>query len=398
MIIRLLSILLFLILSYNFYVLAQKRDISKYLDAKIELIEKRISILKRYKEYRDEAYDIGWNTKKWSNKKYEDDLLRLERELEDYKDLKKSLGANMTIVRDFFEKKGPKTRCSLQLCVDILGEINHKLVKDIININQQIVINGIDSIDVKRATNRDASELDQLLSDIMDLEFRNFACERSIADYVGDVDFDTEKMGKCFVSVLKEESKTLGYTPSLQNGNPQIQSSIRPYDNRLNLDKEILERLSKKILEYDDYKLTPWEMLRLCVSDSTGGLEQALDICYQVLRFNRSRPDVIRKYLDIRGDRQTGGDNSGDWYHLFAMARIRIKLGRITSWLYFPGVFMSQESTIDFSVSAGWDSKEILNDLNGIGIGASAVNNFEQTNKPPSELCKFGDIFSYDQD
>lgn len=206
---------------------------------------------------------------------------------------------------------------------------------------------------------------------------RNQNCQKQLSTVQFNGDLAGESLGKCFGSIIIEEASKLRVPISIEDNSPflsPMNKNMPDFDLRH-------KRVTEFVESSADYQLFPWDLFRICAIVAGGNLESALNICYQSLRFNRLRPDFKRKLVDIRGDRPTGGDNSGDWYHIFGMAYTALVLGKSTYVLYWlnPGIIASlvqdkdsKEQHFDFVGSViGITIRELLESSNSKDLGDS---------------------------
>lgn len=387
----LLSLFL-LILSFSGFAQDNRVDWSGFIRAKLQLIDAREQILERSISNARNGWDdpVQQEAYRWSydNASADRQRLQLERELyESYLSAYESGGvAGLLNVKADNDQENCR---ALGDCLNILSEMNKELVDTIIDANNILFFDGMNSINVGQRDEQITNELDLLLSEQFSLDFQRFACERGVATYNGHIDINPNQMASCLLQTHQTASREGGHEPVFQLDEEVIESFASPLGVNLRLEEErrdILESISEEVMARPDYTMTPWELFSLCSRHARGSLRGALNICYQVARYNRARPDFTRKYFDIRGDRSAGGDNSGDWYHVFGMAHTSVHAGGMAS--YFGQISEAIKSTFERNS----DELEQRNNQRGREIGGYMRQNFEgfQASNQP---CQFSQIF-----
>lgn len=335
------------------------------INAEIEITEKRIDILSQASEYDSGLFFLKTEGFKKSN--YAKDYNSLIDRLRNLKTIKAEYQAKMIdgdLAISLFSKK---SECDVKSCLEILGVVNQGLAKSISDITKSIVIQSWDKFSFYHTQN--SIQKKASLSEFSKLQIRSWACERGLMQAKHLLSLDPVNLGVCFASVIMETAQELGTSPKLQNG----LRFARPLDRNLSEWTDKHERVQKRIASAADYQLTPWALFRICAQEEKASLREALHLCYEVLRYNRGRPDMQRKLIDIRGDRSSGGDNAGDWYHLFGMAEMNTYFGNLTEVLY------SIEPTRLFEILDG-ENRDLIETKNGL-IGMNMGKTAEQTLK-----------------
>lgn len=354
--------------------------VANLLQAEKKLVEKRISILKKsnlkLSQLKGDDFRPQANSIKQANRTYEADISALmdkHKALQDIEDqfLKNQLSTNNAVAR----VSSLNSNCKLGECLKVLGVMNRDLAKQIADIAVQVTIQDWDKFSLSKSQNDDGTKSlqnsDENLNAASNLYLKKWACERSLASVQTQVSLDATKLGECFTSILLVVGDEQNVYPKITNGQSGL---LNPNDNFLKRYNEQHERLTKKIMAHSDYTLSPAALFKECAKEEGASLREALKLCYEVLRHNRARPDFKRKLVDIRGDRNAGGDNAGDWYHIFGMAGIATSLGSSTKLFY---------SAIDY---ADGESLEKRNDLIGADIGTETVKTLKVALRPHNSV------------
>ncbi|RYZ86949.1 MAG: hypothetical protein EOP06_13555 [Proteobacteria bacterium] len=281
--------------------------------------------------------------------------------------------------------------CQTEQCLRILGIVNRDLANQIGSITNQVATQNIGTPNPVTAQKVRQTK-SASLSESSKLYLKNFACQRGLASSVQPVELDAGPLGQCFASIMIE---SVGNNPSALKISDGTTGRL-PHEKNMHAFGPAHERITKQLELSTDYQLTPPELFKSCAKESAGSLREALELCYEVLRYNRLRPDIRRKLVDIRGDRPTGGDNSGDWYHLFAMSYTAVRFGALTKPMYWAAA-NNWDNAATLLVSKFGQTKgdilEIRNDMIGATTGQTATKTIEdyQSKKakpnPSAQLC-----------
>lgn len=380
------------------------------INAEMRLVEKRIEILNKA---HSQAATIGikpsqsssltrtnnaqLNAAKQARQTFDEDLKELQAKLAALGDLKKDLSTNAKNGNQAIHAIGSlNQKCQLEGCLKQLGVVNRELAKSISNITTQIVIQDWNNFSIADKNTVEGAPLEvtfgEPLDEISKLTVKTWACERGLGNAKGSVALEPQALGGCFASVLGEVEKETGKPMKFSNGGDfrgPVNRDMRKFGPKH-------ERIAKKIMEFPDYQMKPWELLKECAREEDNSLREALYLCYEVLRYNRLRPDAARKLMDIRGDRSAGGDNAGDWYHFFGMANMATWFGSMTKMLY--AMTPEMEGSRNDS-----DALELRNDAIGADTGRAAEKKLKYSMRtksplvPTAQACELSTILRTDQ-
>lgn len=377
-------VILFFLSGYAFASNDQSKvRLIQLVEAYIQLEEKRIGILQKQKLATNESQrKSAAYTKKKTELDKEEHLQRIAK-------LQKLLNLVRTSNDTKLIKKNIETTldCDLENCLSILGSQNSQLATQVSAITSHIMIKSWNQFAIQKSSDEVAGN-DKSFNASVDLAVRTWTCNRGIGNWEGTILMDHEKMSSCMYNTFKKKFPKAKIDLS---GSKEF-AAHRTADAFVDLGSKsprILETLSGRVLKAKDYQLRPWELFESCTEVSDGDLRKAIDLCYQVLRYNRQRPIFTRKLMDIRGDRSAGGDNSGDWYHFFGMMYKGMTMGSFTPIAYNI-----------YSLLPMVDEVEERSDRAGMNVGLE-MRKFVKDNQPArvndlSSQCNVKRIFNFE--
>jgi len=321
----------------------------KLTDAEIGLAEKRSEILNNYLiqvgKYKNNFTQKNSTLFALSHKT--EDLEINENKIRKFRALKEAIKSqnknSSDLVSSITSNFSAYTEKNLEVCLSILTAQNITKASLIQDQNQEIEI-----LDWNRYSfyKNDVSSNAGLnpINALYRLYSQNFACQREIGNYQGEVSTNYTQLGACFASAyleyLGKDLKKIDYSVSLDTAYLN--------DATLDVPNDKMKKFEDFILKHADYQLLPQELLRL----------------------NRSRLEITRKLFDLRGDRSIGGDNAGDWYHLFGVAKATLLFGDFPEVGHMAGGCMQVLSGARDIVCGNPlpDMKEIKNDDGGVTL------------------------------
>lgn len=339
-----------------------REEMTDLVRAQIELESARKEILaKSQSDYRKQLnLNVQTNSSQYVVSRNEASALAGDRRLDELRDLLNDLKSRKEPVAKLVtEFKSLTGRQDFKGCIGLLARMDFNLASKLVDPKPSLADNAV-----------------------LDLQKRNFTCQRAIGTWKGRVRFDGMRIASCFASEAKAVARKLGVQVTIA---PALRHLAQPRDNNNPVTNAEAKALGDFVATFPDYQMKPWDIYRYCLEKTGARVVHAASLCYGALRLNRGRPDIARKYLDIRGDRAAGGDNSGDWYHLFGMMRASLAWGGLTKTLY--GM---DPNTV------GDDTAERRNDLAGADLGLAMADALSSpaSEIPPEKACTLG-LFSY---